>query len=89
MTTATEQSAKGRTLIGEVISIAMNKSITVKIMRQVKHPKYGKYIKKTTKIHAHDEDNTCGLGDKVMIKECRPISKTKAWTLVEVIEKVG
>jgi small subunit ribosomal protein S17 len=83
----TEQQKTSRTLIGRVTSSAMDKSITVKIERQVQHPKYGKYMKKTSKIHAHDEKNECAVGDKVMIKECRPISKTKAWTLSEVIEK--
>ena len=65
----------------------MDKSIVVAIDRTVKHPIYGKYVKRTTKVHAHDEDNTCGLGDKVEIAECRPLSKTKTWTLVKVLEK--
>ncbi|MEL7288028.1 MAG: 30S ribosomal protein S17 [Pseudomonadota bacterium] len=72
---------------GRVISDKMDKSIVVAIERTVKHPIYGKYVKRTTKVHAHDEDNTCGLGDKVEIAECRPLSKTKSWTLVKVLEK--
>ncbi|CAH6784466.1 30S ribosomal subunit protein S17 [Vibrio chagasii] len=72
---------------GRVVSDKMDKSIVVAIERTVKHPIYGKYVKRTTKVHAHDEDNTCGLGDKVEIAECRPLSKTKSWTLVKVLEK--
>lgn len=72
---------------GRVVSDKMDKSIVVAIERTVKHPIYGKFIKRTTKVHAHDEDNTCGLGDKVEIVECRPLSKTKSWTLVKVLEK--
>lgn len=63
---------------GRVVSDKMDKSIVVAIERTVKHPIYGKFIKRTTKVHAHDEDNTCGLGDKVEIAECRPLSKTKS-----------
>ncbi|TKB49551.1 30S ribosomal protein S17 [Ferrimonas aestuarii] len=76
-----------RTLQGRVISDKMDKSITVAIERKVKHPIYGKYVKRTTKLHAHDETNQCGIGDVVEIRECRPLSKTKSWTLVNVIEK--
>ncbi|MEZ8087996.1 30S ribosomal protein S17 [Vibrio splendidus] len=72
---------------GRVVSDKMDKSIVVAIERTVKHPIYGKFIKRTTKVHAHDEDNTCGLGDKVEIAECRPLSKTKSWILVKVLEK--
>lgn len=72
---------------GRVVSDKMDKSIVVAIERTVKRPIYGKFIKRTTKVHAHDEDNTCGLGDKVEIAECRPLSKTKSWTLVKVLEK--
>ena len=72
---------------GRVVSDKMDKSIVVAIERTVKHPIYGKFIKRTTKVHAHDEDNICGLGDKVEIAECRPLSKTKSWTLVKVLEK--
>ncbi len=80
-------SDKIRTQQGRVTSDKMDKSITVAIERFVKHPIYGKYVKRTTKLHAHDENNECGLGDLVEIKECRPLSKTKSWTLVKVLEK--
>ncbi|AZG71642.1 30S ribosomal protein S17 [Shewanella sp. SR43-4] len=80
-------SDKIRTLQGKVISNKMDKSITVAIERQVKHPIYGKYIKRTTKIHAHDETNQCNEGDFVAISQCRPLSKTKSWTLAEVVTK--
>ena len=78
-----------RTLTGKVVSDKMDKSITVLIERRVKHPKYGKFVRKSSKIHAHDERNECHEGDVVTIEECRPISKTKAWRLVEVIERAG
>lgn len=76
-----------RTLTGKVVSSKMDKSITVLIERRVKHPKYGKFVRKSSKIHAHDESNQCHEGDVVTIEECRPISKTKAWRLVEVVER--
>ena len=76
-----------RTQQGRVVSDKMDKSIVVAIERMVKHPLYGKFVKRTTKVHAHDENNECGLGDKVEIAECRPLSKTKSWTLVKVVEK--
>lgn len=83
----TEQTSKiVRTLNGKVVSDKMNKSIVVLVERRVKHPKYGKFIKRFSKIHAHDEQNTCHIGDMVEIKECRPISKLKRWTLVEIKE---
>ncbi|RJG50686.1 30S ribosomal protein S17 [Motilimonas pumila] len=75
-----------RTLQGKVISDKMDKSITVAIERKVKHPIYGKFMKRTTKLHVHDETNQCVAGDNVVIRECRPLSKTKSWTLVEVIK---
>lgn len=75
-----------RTLQGKVIGNKMDKSITVAIERQVKHPIYGKFIKRTTKLHVHDENNQCKEGDVVTIRECRPLSKTKSWTLVAVVE---
>ena len=78
-----------RTVSGKVISDKMDKTITVKIDRRVKHPVYGKIISRTTKIKAHDEENVCNLGDVVTIKETRPLSKTKSWTLVEVVEKAA
>lgn len=80
-------SDKIRTLQGRVVSDKMDKSITVAIERKVKHPLYGKYIKRTTKIHVHDEQNQCVAGDYVSIRECRPISKTKSWTLVGQVSK--
>ncbi len=73
--------------IGTVTSNKMEKSIVVKVERKVKHPKYGKFMKKSTKFVAHDEKNECGIGDTVKIMETRPLSKTKCWRLVEVIEK--
>jgi small subunit ribosomal protein S17 len=76
-----------RTLQGKVISNKMNKTIVVKIDRKVKHPFFGKYITRSTKIHAHDEDNVCHIGDTVIIAESRPISKSKSWRLVKVIER--
>lgn len=75
-----------RTLTGKVVSDKMDKSIVVLIERRVQHPLYGKSIRRSTKLHAHDENNTAKTGDVVTIKESRPISKTKSWTLVEVIE---
>ncbi|WP_111978855.1 30S ribosomal protein S17 [Algibacillus agarilyticus] len=76
-----------RTVQGRVISDKMDKSITVLIERRVKHPLYGKFVIRSTKISAHDETNQCGEGDLVSIRECRPISKNKSWTLVDVLEK--
>ncbi|NNC67140.1 MAG: 30S ribosomal protein S17 [Gammaproteobacteria bacterium] len=76
-----------RTLQGKVISDKMDKSVTVLLERQVKHPLYKKYIRRSTKLHVHDEENECSIGDMIAIRECRPISKTKSWTLVEVIER--
>lgn len=73
--------------IGLVTSDKMEKTITVAVERKIKHPIYGKFLKKTTKFHAHDEQNQCGIGDTVRIMETRPLSKTKRWRLVEVIEK--
>ena len=77
---------KIRTLQGEVISDKMDKSVTVLLERQVKHPLYKKYIRRSTKLHVHDENNECSIGDMVTICECRPMSKTKSWALVEIIE---
>ena len=77
-----------KTRIGVVTSNRMEKTITVAVERKVKHPIYGKFVKKTTKFHAHDEKNECTIGDTVRIMETRPLSKTKRWRLVEVVEKV-
>jgi small subunit ribosomal protein S17 len=74
--------------VGLVTSNKMDKSIVVAVERKVKHPKYGKFLKKTTKFIAHDEANTCNIGDTVKIMETRPLSKNKCWRLVEVVEKV-
>ncbi|WP_343189401.1 30S ribosomal protein S17 [Buchnera aphidicola] len=74
-------------LIGNVLNNKMQKSATVVIKRFVKHPIYGKYIKKTTKLHIHDEKNVCSIGDLVEISSCRPISKTKSWKLLRIIKK--
>ncbi len=74
--------------IGVVSSNKMDKTITVKVERKIKHPLYGKFLKKTTSFHAHDEKNECSIGDTVKIMETRPMSKTKRWRLVEIVEKV-
>jgi len=76
-----------KTRTGVVNSNKMEKTITVAVERKVKHPIYGKFVKKTTKFHAHDEKNECTIGDLVKIMETRPLSKTKRWRLVEVVEK--
>ena len=78
---------KARTAAGRVVSNKMDKTIVVLIERRVKHPVYGKIIKRSTKIHAHDAKNDCVIGDAVTIKEVRPISKTKSWTLVSIDER--
>jgi small subunit ribosomal protein S17 len=76
-----------RTLTGRVVSSAMDKTITVLVERRVKHPLYGKFMRRSTKIHAHDEANDCGEGDLVRVVQCRPLSRTKAWRLLEIVEK--
>jgi small subunit ribosomal protein S17 len=73
--------------IGEVVSSKMNKSIVVAVKTKMKHPMYGKFVNKTSKFYAHDEENTCGVGDTVRIMETRPLSKTKKWRLAEIIER--
>ncbi|AEA96610.1 30S ribosomal protein S17 [Alteromonas mediterranea] len=83
----TEQ--KIRTVQGRVVSNKMDKTITVVVERFVKHPIYGKFIKRSTKLHAHDENNVCNQGDVVTVRECRPLSKNKSWMLVDVVEKAG
>ena len=75
------------TVTGRVVSDKMDKTITVVIERQVKHPLYGKYMRRSTKLHAHDENNECRIGDTVTIKETRPLAKTKSWTLVQIDER--
>lgn len=86
-TTMTTERKRRKTRIGVVSSDKMTKTITVAVERKVKHPIYGKFVKKTTKFHAHDEQDTAGVGDTVRIMETRPLSKTKRWRLVEIIEK--
>jgi small subunit ribosomal protein S17 len=81
---STEQEIKLRTIDGKVVSNKMNKSVTVAIERKVPHPVYGKYIRRTTKVVAHDEANACQEGDVVTIAECRPLSKTKSWRVVAI-----
>ena len=76
-----------RTITGQVISNKADKTITVKVTRQVKHPLYGKVIKRSSNFHAHDEDNTCSEGDLVSLVSCRPLSKSKTWKLHAILEK--
>jgi len=82
-----EDSKTVRTLTGLVVSDKMEKSAVVKVERKVRHPLYGKYIRRSTKLHIHDENNECRAGDTVSIKQCRPLSKNKSWTLVEVVDR--
>ncbi len=82
-----EQQKTANTVSGRVVSNKRQKTITVVVERKVAHPLYGKVIRRRTKLHAHDEANECGLGDLVLIQECRPRSKTKTWQLVRVLEK--
>ena len=77
-----------RTVQGRVVSNKMDKTITVEVQRRVKHPIYGKYVKKTSKLTAHDEQNQCDIGDLVRVMETRPISKNKRWRLTKIVEKV-
>ncbi|MDH3560425.1 MAG: 30S ribosomal protein S17 [Gammaproteobacteria bacterium] len=82
-----EQAEVQRTVTGKVISSKMDKTATVLIERKVKHPIYGKYIRRSTKLHVHDADNACQEGDTVTIQQCRPLSKTKSWQLVDIVER--
>ena len=82
-----EEKKVARTVTGRVISDKMHKTITVLVERKVPHPVYGKYVRRSTKLHAHDEQNECKQGDKVVIEECRPLAKSKAWRLVKVVER--
>ncbi|MDC1066330.1 30S ribosomal protein S17 [Candidatus Pseudothioglobus singularis] len=82
-----ETNAVERILTGKVVSNSRDKTIAVLVERKVRHPIYKKYIKRSTKVHAHDEKNECGLGDVVRVSESKPFSKTKNWALVEVVEK--
>ena len=82
-----EKAKVERSITGQVVSNKMDKTIVVMGERKVKHPLYGKFIRRSTKYHAHDAGNECNIGDTVMIKECRPLSKTKSWTLIKVLDK--
>lgn len=82
-----EETKVQRSVVGRVVSDKMDKTATVLIERMVRHPVYGKYIRRSTKLHVHDADNSCRIGDTVRIRETRPLSKTKSWTLVEVVER--
>ena len=82
-----ESTETNRTVIGKVVSDKMDKTVTILVERQVKHPLYGKFIRRSTKLHAHDEENSCQAGDTVMVEQCRPISKNKCWRLVKIIER--
>ncbi|MBJ7539536.1 30S ribosomal protein S17 [Marinomonas transparens] len=80
---------KARIATGKVVSDKMDKTITVLVERTEKHPLYGKYVRRSTKLHAHDENNECQIGDTVKVVETRPYSKSKTWNLVQVVEKVA
>lgn len=84
-----EQAKQLSTVEGRVVSNKMNKTVTVLVERQVKHALYGKYIKRSTKLHAHDEENACNEGDLVRVAECRPLSKTKNWRVVEIVARAA
>ena len=84
-----EQANMERTVTGRVVSNKMDKTITVLVERRVKHPIYGKYIKRSTKLHAHDEANECNEGDTVTVASCRPLSKNKTWRLVKINERAA
>jgi small subunit ribosomal protein S17 len=84
-----EQQASNRILTGRVVSNKMDKTITVMVERRVKHPIYGKFIKRSTKVHAHDEANECQIGDTVTVEQCRPLSKSKTWRLLKVVERAN
>jgi len=84
-----EENKTKRTLVGLVVSDKMDKTVSVAIERKIKHPVYGKYVRRTTKLLAHDASNECKPGDRVTISECRPISKNKSWTVVGVVERAA
>jgi len=89
MTEQAQTTTAKRTIQGRVVSNKMDKTITVLIERKVKHPLYGKYMKRSSKLHAHDENNECNEGDLVSVVETRPYSKSKTWCLVNIVEKVS
>ena len=82
-----EETKTQRTLVGRVVSDKMDKTVSVAIERMIKHPVYGKYIRRTSKVLAHDQENACKAGDRVAIAECKPISKNKSWAVVNVVER--
>lgn len=82
-----EAKSNPRMLTGRVVSDKMNQTVTVLVERRVRHPIYGKIIRRSTKVHAHDADNSCRIGDTVVVQECRPLSKTKTWRLVEILNR--
>ncbi|NIA27723.1 MAG: 30S ribosomal protein S17 [Desulfobulbaceae bacterium] len=84
-----ENKKQTRTVVGRVISDKMDKTVSVAVERLIKHPMYGKYIRRTTKVLAHDANNECKPGDRVAISECKPISKNKAWAVVNVVERAA
>jgi small subunit ribosomal protein S17 len=84
-----EENKVQRTIVGRVVSDKMDKTVSVAIDRLVKHPVYGKFIRRTTKVLAHDANNECKPGDRVAISECKPISKNKSWAVVEVVERAA
>ena len=85
----TEENKTRRTIVGRVVSDKMDKTVSVAIERLIKHPVYGKYIRRTTKVLAHDANNECKPGDRVAISECKPISKNKSWAVVDVVERAS
>ena len=89
MSTEQENTDKLRTVDGRVVSARMDKSVTVAIERKKPHPVYGKYIRRTSKVLAHDASNECKAGDRVAIAECRPVSKNKSWSVVNVVERTA
>jgi small subunit ribosomal protein S17 len=84
-----EENKVQRTIVGRVVSDKMDKTVSVAIERLIKHPMYGKFIRRTSKVLAHDENNECKSGDRVSISECKPISKNKSWAVVEVVERAA
>lgn len=83
----TSEDRKQRSVVGRVVSDRMDKTVTVRLERLVKHPLYGKYVRRSSKVHAHDAENSCNEGDTVRIEQTRPISKSKAWQVIEVVER--
>ena len=84
-----EENKVQRTLVGRVVSDKMDKTVSVAIERKIKHPVYGKYIRRTSKVLAHDAANECKTGDRVAISECRPVSKNKSWSVVNIVERAA